>query len=79
MESQVTAEDVGKRVVYEGDTIGRIVSYEEETAYVEPDPGITDLVRSKLGWADAPDDAFPLQRELVREIGDDEIRLETEM
>lgn len=79
METQVTEEDVSKPVVYDGDTIGRIVSYEDETAYVEPDPGITDLVRSKLGWADPPEDAFPLQRELVREIRDDEIVLESEM
>ena len=34
----------------------------------------TDVVRSKPGWSEATDGSFPLRRELVDEIGDDEIR-----
>lgn len=73
--NQVTEADVGKPVVYDGDTVGRIVEYTDETAYVDPDPDLTDTVRSKLGWGNAGEEAFPLQRELVEEITDDEIRL----
>lgn len=79
MENQVTAEDVGKPVVYESETVGRIVEYEDETALVEHDPDLTTAVKSKLGWGDASEEAFPLQRELVDEITDDEIRLIAEM
>ena len=79
MEDQVTAEDVGKRVVYDGETVGRIVEYEDETAYVEHHPDLTTSVKSKLGWGDAGESALPLQRELVDEIDDDEVRLVAEL
>lgn len=79
MESQVTAEDEGKPVVYGDDTIGRVVEVTDGTAYVDPDPGITDTIASKLGWGSADDDAFPLQPELVRAVDDDVVRLETEL
>jgi hypothetical protein len=71
----VTADDVGKRIVYEDDTVGRLVEYTDGTAYVDPDPDLTDTVRSKLGWGHADEESFPLQRELVDEVTDDEIRL----
>jgi hypothetical protein len=73
--NQVTEADVGKPVVYDGDTVGRIVEYTDATAYVDPDPDLADTVRSKLGWGHADEESFPLQRELVEEITDDEIRL----
>jgi len=79
MENQVTESDVGKPVVYEGETVGRIVEYEDATAYVEHHPDLTTTVKSKLGWGDASAEAFPLQRELVDEITDDEVRLMAEM
>ena len=79
MENQVSGEDIGKPVVHGDDQIGRIVAYEDRTAYVEPHPDVTDVIRSKLGWSETTEESFPLQRELVDEIGDDEIRLTTRM
>ena len=79
MENQVSGEDIGKPVVHGDDQIGRIVAYEDRTAYVEPHPDVTDVVRSKLDWSETTEESFPLQRELVDEIGDDEIRLTTRM
>ena len=79
MENQISEEDVGKPVVYEGETVGRIVEYEDATALVEHRPDLTTTVKSKLGWGDAGEAAFPLQRELVDEITDDEVRLIAEM
>lgn len=65
----------GRKVVRGDETIGRIVEVQHGTAYVEPDPGITDTVLSKLGWADADEDAYPLQETSIAEVTDDEIRL----
>jgi hypothetical protein len=79
MGTQLTAEDVGKRVVYDGETIGRIVEYDDATAYMEPDPDITDVVRSKFEWGDKSETAFPLQRELIADIGETEVRLVAEL
>ena len=79
MGSQITAEDVNKIVVYDGEAIGQVVEYTESTAYVEPNPDRADLIRSELDWAHANGDTVPLQRELVEEITDDEIVLSAEM
>ena len=51
------------------------VDVEHGTAYVDPDPGITETVMSKLGWADRDEDTYPLQEESIETITDDEIRL----
>ena len=65
----------GKQVVRGTDTVGRVVEVRHGTAYVDPDPGITDTLMSKLGWADADEDTYPLQEESIAEVTDDEIRL----
>lgn len=79
MEDQVTEDDIGKPVVHGDDQIGRIVGYEHGTAHVEADPGITDVVRSKLGWSETTEDSFPLQEEVVEAVTDDEVRLTTQL
>ena len=63
----------------DGDTIDRVVAYDDGTAYMEPDPDITDFIRSQFAWGDRSDEAVPLQRELVTEITDDEVRLVAEL
>lgn len=72
----VTEADEGKKVVNEsGDTIGRVSEVRGGTAYVDPDPGITGTVMSKLGWDDADQDDHPLEESNIDTITDDEIRL----
>ena len=72
----ITDDDEGKPVVnVDGDTVGRIVEVDHGTAYVEPDPGLTDTVLSKLGWADADEEAYPLQEASIGRVTDDEVRL----
>lgn len=75
----VTDDDEGKKVVRGTDTVGRVVDVEHGTAYVDPDPGLTDTVKSKLGWGDADEDTYPLQDETIEEITDDEIRLRSSL
>ena len=75
MTATVTADDEGKKVVYDGDTVGRVVEVEGETAYVDPDPGITETVSSKLGWADADADSIALKEDSIVDVTDDEVRI----
>lgn len=78
MTIDITDDEEGKPVVGpDGEKVGRVIDVEHGTAYVEPDPGITDTVMSKLGWADADEDSYPLQEQAVERVTDDEIRLRT--
>ena len=75
----VTEREEGKQVVHEGEVVGRVIDVEHGTAYVDPDPGLTDTIQSKLGWGDQDEDTYPLQDESIEEITDDEIRLKSRM
>lgn len=74
---QATDDDEGKRVVRGEETVGRVVEVEHGTPYVDPDPGITETLKAKLGWAEADDEAYPLQDQTIEEVTDDEIRIRT--
>jgi hypothetical protein len=72
----VTDDDEGKRVAdSSGQKIGMVTEVRDGTAYVNADPGITDTIRSKLGWGDADQDDYALQKGRIDTISDDEIRL----
>lgn len=72
-----TDDDEGKRVVNaEGDEIGVVADVRAGTVHVDPDPGITDSIKSKLGWGDADEDTYELDESSVEEITDDEIRIQ---
>lgn len=73
----VTEDDEGKRVVdSEGNDVGIVSGVRHGTAYVDPDPGITDTVMSKLGWDDVDEEDYPLDESRIDTITDDEIRLQ---
>ncbi|RKD95876.1 PRC-barrel domain containing protein [Halopiger aswanensis] len=75
--AQLTDDDEGKRIVNaEGEQIGIIESVEGGTAHVNPDPGMTDTIKSKLGWGDTDEDTYPLDAENIESISDDEVRLQ---
>ncbi|WP_343230416.1 hypothetical protein [Salinilacihabitans rarus] len=76
MSPDFTDDDVGKRVVNaNGDEIGVVTAIEHGTPHVEPDPGMTDTIKAKLGWEDPDEKAYPLQEAAVDRVTDDEIRL----
>ena len=76
----LTENDKGKRVVNaNGDKIGMISDVRGGTAYVDPNPGITDRIKSKLGWSDSDADDYPLDRTKIDRVTDDEVRLKREM
>lgn len=72
------SEDVeGKKVVHGDETVGRVVDVRQGTAYVDPDPGITETIMSKLSWGDQASDeeTYPLQVESVATVEDDVVTL----
>ncbi len=75
--TNVTEDDKGKKVINaRGETVGMVTSFKGGAARVDPDPSITERIRSKLGWeSDTDDDEYVLQEAQIDEITDSEIRL----
>jgi len=72
-------DDEGKTVVNAaGDEIGMVVDVEGDTMYVDPDPSITDRIRTALGWEEHGEDTYPVERENVARIEDDQVVLGVE-
>lgn len=73
---EITDDEVGKDIVNaDGEKIGMVTEVRHGTAYVDPDPSLTDKLMAKLGWEHTDDEAYPLQKSQIEEITDDEIRL----
>jgi len=77
--AQFSEDDEGKSVVVDGNEVGIVSEVEHGTAYVEPDPGITDKIKAKLDWGDRDEDTYPLQEQAVDTVTDDEIRLRSNL
>ncbi|GAB3040451.1 hypothetical protein [Natronobiforma cellulositropha] len=75
-----TDDDVGKTVVNAtGDEIGIVSAVEHGTAHVEPDPGMTDTIKAKLGWGGPDEEAYPLQEHAVDHVTDDHVHLKADL
>ena len=78
--AQFTDDDVGKTVVNaNGDDVGIVAEVDHGTAHVEPDPGITDTIKAKLGWSGRDTETYPLQEGAVAEVTGDAVRLEGDL
>jgi hypothetical protein len=78
--NRLTEKDEGKKVVNsDGDQIGMITGFRGGKAYVDPDPGLTDSLMSKLGWSDADDDDYAIENSEVESITDDEVHLSSHL
>lgn len=77
-DTTLTSADEGKDVLNaSGDTIGRVVEVQHGTAHVDPDPGLTDSIMSKLGWAESDEDTYQLDSSAIETVTDDEIHIST--
>lgn len=76
-ETVLTEDDEGKRVINSlGDTVGRVIEVEHGTAHIDPDPGLTEKLKSKLGWGDEEDtETYRLDQDSIEAVTSDEIRL----
>jgi len=80
MEATFTSADEAKPVVdASGEHVGRIRTVEDETAYVDPESGLTETFLSMLGWAEADEhgDGYALRSDAVDEITDHEVLLKS--
>jgi hypothetical protein len=77
MRETITNSDESKPVVNaSGERVGRVISIEDGTARVDPEPGLTETFLSMLGWAETDEsDTYALRSEAVAEITNEEIRL----
>ncbi|MFW5917018.1 MAG: PRC-barrel domain containing protein [Halorubrum sp.] len=48
---------------------------EGNRAHVDPDPGVSDTIKSKLGWGDADEESYPIDESDIQSIDDDEVQL----
>lgn len=72
----LTENDEGKTVVNNsGDEIGRVIEVQHGTAHVKPDAGLTDSIKSKLGWGDSDEESYQLDMDNIEQVSDDEIYL----
>lgn len=72
----VTEEDEGKQVVNKaGKRVGMVSKVERHSVHVDPDPGITDKIKSKLGWGDSDDDTYTIKQSDVSSVNEDSVRL----
>jgi hypothetical protein len=66
----------GKHVINaDGEEVGIVSGARGDVAYVDPDPGISDTVKSMLGWDHVEEDDYTLRRENIERITDDEVHL----
>ncbi len=71
--------DQGKDVVDEsGQQIGMIAEVEGQTAYVDPEPGLTDRLKARMDWGGHGDDDYPVDAAQIVEITDDEVVIRSE-
>ena len=76
----VSESDEGKKIVNaHGDVIGIVSGVRGGTAYVDPDPGVTDKIMSKLRWSSTDDEDYPLNQSKIDAVTDDEIRLKRDL
>lgn len=71
-----TDDDEGKMVVdASGNTLGLVTAVESDTAYVDPDPGLTETIKADLGWAEAEPDEYTVKQDAVETKGDEKLHL----
>ncbi len=82
MATNVTRDDSiqGKHVVNAaGEKIGLITAVRDNTAFIDPDPGMTDTLKAKLGWDEVDTDDYPLEASDIDRITDDGVYLRSDL
>ncbi len=80
MSISITDDAVGKTVINaQGEKIGIVSEVRQGTAYVDPNPGVSDKIKAKLGWEDSDQTDYPLQEAAVESVTSDEIHLKSNL
>ncbi|QCW03873.1 hypothetical protein [Natrinema pallidum] len=76
---ELSHHEQGKDVVDEsGQQIGMVAAVEGQTAYVDPEPGLTDRLKARLDWGGHGDEDYPVDSSQILEITDDAIVVRSE-
>jgi hypothetical protein len=80
MQVTLTDDDEGKTVVdATGRTLGLVTRVVEDTAYVDPQPGLGEKLKAAVGWGDADAEEYTVHQEAIESRGGDELRLRGEL
>lgn len=73
---RVTEDEEGKPVVdSDGNSMGMVEEVSNGTAFIDPEPGLVDRIRARLGRGNADEEDYALTSEHIERISDDEIEL----
>lgn len=76
MTTELSDSDEGKDVVSSDDhQVGTVKEVDGDTIHVDPDPGLTDELKSKLGFASSDGETYPVDQSDVGTVTADEVRL----
>ncbi|QLG50521.1 hypothetical protein [Natrinema halophilum] len=79
MSIELSQDEQGKDVVDENaQQIGMIAEVEGQTAYVDPEPGLTDRLRARMNWGGHGDEDYPIDSSQIKEITDDQVVIRSE-
>lgn len=80
MAQSLSESDEGKRVVHNGEAVGRVIEVKAGTAYVDPNPTVASALKSRLGWGNQAEDedTYPLEEHMVEQVQEDEILIRNE-
>jgi hypothetical protein len=74
--TSISEHDEGKTVLnQDGETVGMVTSVRGDRMFVNPEPGITDRIKSKLGWEDVGEDDYVVRESDIETVTDDAVRL----
>lgn len=72
----ISENDEGKTVLNQnGEEIGMVSSVQGDRMFVNPEPGITDKIKSKLGWEDVGEDDYVVREGDIEAVTEDSVRL----
>lgn len=73
----ISDQDEGKTVLNQnGDTIGMVSSVQGDQMFVNPEPGITDKIKARLGWEDVGETDYVVRASDIEAVTEDEVRLD---
>lgn len=72
----ISREDEGKPIVdAQGNAVGMVEEVSGGKAYVDPEPGLVDRLKARLGWGKADEGDYTIDEENIERVTDDEIEL----
>lgn len=66
-------------MTHDGTRIGRVTKTMGSTAHVEPESGLSQSIRRRLGWAEEGEGTYELDTSTVEKISGDEIHLREDL